>query len=120
MRFVPAFEDLSAGEWPLDRPRPIRLLPRPDPVEVAAPIPDDPPILFRWRRVVHRIRHAEGPERIAVEWWRALGTPPDQLDNAMRDYYRVEDEAGRRFWLYRRGLYRPHPTPRWYLHGFFA
>ena len=103
-------------DWPAGRPRPIRLLAYPDPIEVMAPVPDDPPLMFRWRRVPHRVRRAEGPERIALEWWRepAAGT------DGIRDYYRVEDEAGRRFWLYRRGLYRPETPPAWFLHGFFA
>ncbi|HLY58618.1 MAG TPA: DNA polymerase Y family protein [Stellaceae bacterium] len=94
--------------------RPIRLLARPDPVEAVAPIPDDPPVLFRWRRGVHQVRHAEGPERIAAEWWRPKG---EGGDDETRDYYRVEDEAGRRFWLYRAGADQP---ARWFLHGFFA
>ncbi len=102
--------------WPTDRPRPIRLLAHPDPIEVMAPVPDDPPLMFRWRRVPHRVRRAEGPERIALEWWRE----PEAGTDGIRDYYRVEDEAGRRFWLYRRGLYRPETSPAWFLHGFFA
>ncbi len=122
MRLVPAFERLAGGpataaSWFTDRPRPIRLLAPPDPVEVTAPVPDDPPVLFRWRRIVHRVRHAEGPERIAAEWWRRIGLLSE--DDDLRDYYRVEDEAGRRFWLYRQGLYRPGATPRWFLHGLF-
>ena len=103
-------------DWPAARPRPIRLLTYPDPIEVMAPVPDDPPLMFRWRRVPHRVRRAEGPERIALEWWRE----PEAGTDGIRDYYRVEDEAGRRFWLYRRGLYRPETPPAWFLHGFFA
>ena len=103
-------------DWPTARPRPIRLLTYPDPIEVMAPVPDDPPLMFRWRRVPHRVRRAEGPERIALEWWRE----PEAGTDGIRDYYRVEDEAGRRFWLYRRGLYRPETPPAWFLHGFFA
>ena len=103
-------------DWSAGRPRPIRLLAYPDPIEVMAPVPDDPPLMFRWRRVPHRVRRAEGPERIALEWWRA----PEAGTDGIRDYYRVEDEAGRRFWLYRRGLYRPETPPAWFLHGFFA
>jgi protein ImuB len=94
------------------RSRPVRLLPRPEPVETVAPVPDDPPVLFRWRRVMHRVRRADGPERIAGEWWRH--------SNELRDYYRIEDESGRRFWLYRSGLYRPDEPARWFLHGVFA
>ncbi len=95
--------------------RPIRLLPRPEPIEAVAPVPDDPPVQFRWRRLMHRVRRADGPERIAGEWWRGAAE-----ENALRDYYCVEDEAGRRFWLYRAGLYRPDATARWFLHGVFA
>jgi|HubBroStandDraft_1064217.scaffolds.fasta_scaffold00245_4 protein ImuB len=117
VRAVPALVAPHAlGPWPAGRKRPIRLLEYPDPVEVVAPIPDDPPLSFRWRRVVHRVRHAEGPERIAAEWWR---DPKAAGEDETRDYYRVEDEAGSRFWLYRRGLYRGPAPPRWFLHGFF-
>ncbi len=118
MRRLPALghEDGPPGTWALERPRPIRLLSPPDPIEVVAPVPDDPPLLFRWRHVTHRVRRAEGPERIAAEWWR---DPALARVDAVRDYYRIEDESGRRFWLFRRGLYRPDPPPRWFLHGFF-
>jgi len=113
---------LAAGEevgaaWPAaSRPRPLRLFTRPQPVDAIAPVPDDPPLLFRWRAELHRIRRADGPERIAGEWWQSR--TPAALE--VRDYYRVEDEAGRRFWLYREGLYHPAHRPRWFLHGLFA
>jgi protein ImuB len=113
-RLAPAFAP-PRGAWRLDPPRPIRLLPRPEPVEAVAPVPDDPPILFRWRRLQHRVRRADGPERLCGEWWRG-GKEAAEL----RDYYRVEDEAGRRFWLYRDGLFLPQRAPRWFLHGLFA
>jgi protein ImuB len=114
--------DWPEAAWPADRPRPLRLLSRPEPVEVMAALPDGPPALFRWRRAVHRVARAEGPERVAPEWWRAGAAA------ATRDYYRVEDEAGRRFWLYREGLYEGdggahamgEGTPAWFLHGVFA
>ena len=109
-------DDRPPQDWSAARPRPIRLLAYPDPIEVMAPVPDDPPLMFRWRQMPHRVRRAEGPERIALEWWRE----PDAGTDGVRDYYRVEDEAGRRFWLYRRGLYRPETPPAWFLHGFFA
>ncbi len=96
--------------WP-DLRRPLRLLTRPEAVEAVAPLPDAPPLLFRWRRRIHRITRAEGPERLAGEWWRE--TEPD------RDYYCVEDEAGCRFWLYREGAYGGEAVPRWFLHGVF-
>lgn len=95
--------------------RPIRLLPRPEPVDVAAAeVPEGPPASFRWRRALHRVMRAEGPERIAPEWWRQ----PAEAES--RDYFRVEDEAGRRYWLYREGFYGGAPAPRWYMHGLGA
>lgn len=95
--------------------RPIRLMEPPERIEVLAEVPDGPPIRFRWRRVLHAVIRADGPERIAPEWWR---TPEG---TATRDYYRVEDDHGRRFWLYRDGLYeRETGAPRWFLHGLFA
>jgi len=101
--------------------RPPRLLARPEPVEAVAPVPDDPPLLFRWRGRRHRVARAEGPERLAPEWWRDPAAAPDA---ATRDYYRVEDEAGDRFWVFRRGLYGSNrsggPAPAWFLHGFFG
>jgi protein ImuB len=110
--------------WPAGTMRPIRLLAPPEPVEAMAPVPDDPPIMFRWRRLLHRVRRADGPERIAGEWWRdfarAAGDPPIGDPGDIRDYYRVEDEAGRRFWLYRAGLYHPDRAARWFVHGVFA
>ena len=72
-----------------------------------------PPARFQWRRAVHRVTRAEGPERIEGEWWRAPR-------HRVRDYYRVEDEEGRRFWLFRAGGYGEDPPPRWYVHGLFA
>ncbi|MEM6902112.1 MAG: DNA polymerase Y family protein, partial [Pseudomonadota bacterium] len=78
-------------------PRPIRLFPHPEPVEAMAEVPDGPPIRFAWRGTTHLIKRAEGPERIAPEWWDARRA----LDTLTRDYYRVESEAGQRFWLYR-------------------
>ena len=100
--------------WPADRCRPLRLFAVPRPVAATAPVPDDPPVLFRWGGEVHRVVRADGPERIAPEWWRdPPGTP-------WRDYYRVEDTAGRRFWLYRAGPHDAARPPDWYLHGLFA
>jgi protein ImuB len=93
--------------------RPLRLFAKPEPIDVLAEVPDGPPLRFKWRRVCHSVTQAEGPERIAMEWWRH--TKPT------RDYYRVEDEKGRRFWLYRDGLYaREVSASRWFVHGLFA
>ncbi len=105
--------------WPAPEPgappaRPIRLFARPQPVDTLAEVPDGPPRRFRWRQRLHETLRAEGPERIAPEWWRA------GIDEPTRDYYRVEDRAGRRFWLFREGLYGAEAVPRWYLHGLFA
>jgi protein ImuB len=102
----------EAGEPPA---RPLQLFEPPQPIETLAEVPDGPPMRFRWRRVLHEIARAEGPERIAPEWWRDGPAEP------MRDYYRVEDAQGRRFWLFRAGLYeRGSEPPRWFLHGLFA
>ena len=97
--------------------RPIRLFLRPHPIDVTAAIPDAPPMLFRWRKVVHRIVRADDPERISPEWWRGNG---DANDDQIRDYYRVESAHGMRFWVFREGIYGGESLPRWYLHGVFA
>ena len=84
-------------------------------------IPDDPPFRFIWRRRSHAVARADGPERIAEEWWTDDGplTAGFAAADALRDYYRVEDEEGRRFWLFRVGLPGDPPT-RWFVHGLFA
>lgn len=98
--------------------RPLLLFSEPEPVNALALAPDSPPMRFEWRRVSHRIVRADGPERIAPEWWRPAS---DKESQHTRDYYRVEDEDGRRFWLYRDGLYeREDDAPRWFIHGLFA
>jgi protein ImuB len=96
----------------MDRPRPLQLLARPQPVEVTAPIPDYPPMLFRYLGILHTIKKADGPERIEPEWWIAEGLH--------RDYYAVEDEEGKRYWLFRAGHYAEDSRPQWFIHGFFA
>jgi protein ImuB len=104
----------ESGETPPDRP--LRLFSRPERIEVMATVPEGPPIRFRWRRVDYKVARAEGPERIAPEWWR-----PGDAEALTRDYFRVEDSDGRRFWLYRSGLYgREAEHPAWYMHGLFA
>jgi protein ImuB len=102
-------------------PRPVRLFAPPEPVEAFWVLPDDPPFRFTWRRRAHRVAQADGPERIAEEWWRPDGQLVDGAGapDAIRDYYRVEDETGRRFWLFRAGL-PGGPPPRWFVHGVFA
>jgi len=106
-----------AWDQPVRRPpRPVKLLGQPLPIDVLASVPDGPPASFKWRRQNHRVVSAEGPERIAPEWWVEEGR---QLSRDVRDYYRIEDEDGRRYWVYREGLFLPGILPRWYLHGFF-
>ncbi|MEL0157176.1 DUF6504 family protein, partial [Sphingopyxis sp.] len=117
---LPAVEAPPPTPWTATEPgepplRPFHLFDPPQPIEVIAEVPDGPPQRFRWRRTLHAVRRFEGPERIAAEWWR-------RRDNAglTRDYYRVEDAQGRRYWLFRHGLYDEKPDPRWYIHGVFA
>ncbi len=102
----------------LKPPRPVRLFQPPEPVEAFWMVPDDPPFQISWRRRRHRVTRADGPERVAEEWWQP-GEDPHR-DDAIRDYYRVEDEEGRRFWLFRAGLPGFDRPPRWYMHGVFA
>ena len=142
--------------WPAQPskpPRPPLLLASPEPLTVLAEVPEGPPARFTWRRVTRRVVKAEGPERIAPEWWRGLrqrssedefpphpptavggGPHPDFTSGAPgegarrsqvsrpRDYYRIEDEDGRRYWVFREGLYQEneHGAPSWYLHGVFG
>ena len=103
----------SRGSVPRDNVmrRPLTVFARPQPIETLAAVPDGPPIRFRWRRMLREVARAEGPERISGDW---LGGEPT------RDYYRVEDKDGRRYWLYREGLYGEAETPRWFVHGLFA
>ena len=115
VRRLPPLAESPRLHWPKASQRPVRLLAHPEPIEAVAPIPDDPPVQFRWRHVLHKVRAAEGPERIAPEWWL-----PGEQDAEIRDYYRVEDSEGRRFWLYRAGLYQTTPAPRWFMHGMFG
>jgi protein ImuB len=114
-------DDIPGGSWPAPATgepplRPLQMFDPPQPVDVkAAAVPDGAPKAFTWRRAEHEIVLAEGPERISPEWWR---NPSGALT---RDYFRVEDEEGRRFWLFREGLYgRETDAPRWFIQGVFA
>jgi protein ImuB len=118
--------------------RPLRLLPAPEPINVIAQVPHGPPVSMTWRRIRYRFVKASGPERIATAWWlvteplkptrpRRKDEPP--LDpkkvyftdsTTTRDYYIAEDDGGRRFWLFREGLYGEGGTPAWFMHGFFS
>jgi protein ImuB len=118
---VPVASKAGSQPWPAPEPahppaRPLTLFKPPQPIETLSELPDGPPLLFRWRRALHEVARAEGPERIAPEWWRGENCAP-----ATRDYYRIEDALGRRFWIFREGLYEHgHRRPRWFLHGLFA
>ena len=142
---VPA-QDRDFGKEPWNRKRqandpprrPLRLLGKPEEVTVDFPIvPDGPPTFLRWRQCRHRIVRAEGPERIALEWWtenphdRIILTKEQEQQIAAgtrerprrpaRDYFRVETSEGQRFWIYRDSAYRQTGLrPQWYLQGIFA
>lgn len=101
--------------------RPVRLLDQPELVEVIYAVPEGPPAQFIWRRQTYRVKRTAGPERIAPEWWR------ERSGARLRDYYRIEDQTGRRFWLYREGVHGDGrgrdvwgDDPKWFLHGMFA
>jgi protein ImuB len=93
--------------------RPIRLFARPEPVDALAEVPDGPPAQFTWRRMRHTIVHVEGPERIAMEWWRDEAGRP-----LTRDYFRVESREGVRVWVFREAPI--NTQTRWFVHGVFA
>ena len=115
-RIAPA--SASTGKtWPLRQPRPVRLLRKPELIETMALLPDHPPVSFSWRGVRRRVKRADGPERIFGEWWKR-----DAENDAVRDYFQVEDEQGERFWIFRAGD-GEHPetgAQSWYLHGIFG
>lgn len=114
---IPALAGPTELRWPIDWPRPSRLLPSPELIETVALLPDNPPVQFTWRGQRRRIKRADGPERIFGEWIRSR-----EETYAVRDYFVVEDEAGERFWLFRAGDGSDLKTgdQRWYLHGLFG
>lgn len=119
-----AFTPLSKPiDWSKEAPwrfedtplRPLRLFEPPQPIAVAAAeVPEGPPARFTWRRVSRTVVRAEGPERIEPEWGRGGG------EALARDYYRLEDDAGRRYWVFRQGGYQAGNEPVWHLHGLFG
>ncbi|MFC6101511.1 Y-family DNA polymerase [Olivibacter domesticus] len=112
IKLATSLDEEPARKWPTGEPRPIYLLPKPEPILVAAPIPDYPPMSFTYKGKIHTIRRADGPERIEREWWIEMGL--------QRDYYRVEDMEGARYWVFRSGHYDQEQAPEWFIHGFFA
>jgi protein ImuB len=140
--FAAALPRMVKNTMPLVQPeRPIRLFRLPELVDVpVTELPEGPPLRFRWRRAVYSVVRAEGPERIGSEWWREnhfisrkenekeedyesrrLELVAEKTVASTRDYFRLEDSGGRRFWLYRQGLYENAKVPpRWFMHGIFA
>ncbi len=105
------------------RVRPLLLFDPPEPVETIADLPDGAPALFTWRRVARKVTRADGPERLSPEWWRPR---KDGRQSRTRDYYRIEDDQGLRYWLFREGLYGAdyagrddERAPSWWMHGMF-
>jgi protein ImuB len=141
VRFEPAIaaQPIQSSKVPeLKAERPLRLLLKPEPISVIAEVPDAPPASMIWRRVSYRFVKSSGPERISAEWRYAghklkltshsldMAGSPQNADrffeegDISRDYYIAEDDGGRRFWLFRLGLFGIAAEPRWYLHGFFS
>jgi protein ImuB len=106
-----SLKDKPATAWRTDKPRPSLLLPRPERIDVSSLLPDNPPMLFIYNGVRHIIKRSDDAERIERAWWMDEGHH--------RDYYVVEDEEGRRYWVFRSGHYDAEGS-QWYLHGFFA
>ena len=114
---VPPLSPEAGLTWEGDWPRPPRLLPRPEPIETMALLPDNPPVWFSWRGIRRRVRRADGPERVRGEWWVR-----EAEMTTVRDYFRVEDDAGERYWLFRcgDGEHAESGSQQWFLHGIFA
>ncbi|WP_439559027.1 Y-family DNA polymerase [Dyadobacter sp.] len=109
---APSLSAKPATEWRSDLIRPMQMLAVPEKIQVTAPVPDYPPMLFQYKGAVHKIRRADGPDRVEQEWWLSKGLH--------RDYYSLEDEEGRRYWVFRLGHYEEGKDPEWFIHGFFA
>nr|WP_231592631.1 DNA polymerase Y family protein [Pelagovum pacificum] len=114
--WLPALAPGRRRPEPEPRPRPARLLEPPEQIAVLYAVPEGPPAQFAWRRLTHRVVRFAGPERIAPEWWA------DRPGVRLRDYYRIEDQHGRRYWLYRDGVLGDGrgDEPRWFVHGIFT
>jgi protein ImuB len=85
---------------------PLRMLRRPEDVQVFRSGSEGAPLSFHWNHHEHRVIRSWGPERIETTWWSE--------SPVLRDYFRVEDQSGRQFWLFRR-----LDSRRWFIHGTF-
>lgn len=112
VKLAMSLKEKATTAWRMDRPRPSLLLPRPERIEAAFRTPDHPPMWFIYKGERHTVKKADDAERIEPEWWLN--------DGPHRDYYVVEDEQGRRYWLFRSGHHDADNKPEWYIHGFFA
>ncbi len=114
---IPALSPDTGSAWPSHWPRPARLFAHPERIEAIALLPDHPPASFTWRGVRRRVKRADGPERVHAEWWKR-----DAELAAIRDYFRVEDQAGERYWIFRAGNGEDPGTGShlWYVHGVFG
>jgi protein ImuB len=112
IKLATSLKEKQTISWRDDKPRPMQLLKEPQAIAVTAPIPDYPPMNFRYNSTLHKIKKADGPERVEPEWWLK--------QEEYRDYYIVEDEEGKRYWIFRAGHYDAGKNPSWFIHGFFA
>ena len=112
LKNVVSLKEKPVIEWRKDILRPANILPVPQPIKVTAPIPDYPPMNFQFNNKLHKVVKADACERIEPEWWIEGGSH--------RDYYIVENEEGKRYWLYRLGHYNEEEKPQWFMHGVFA
>ncbi len=102
------------------QPRPAVLFARPIPIQVIAEWPDDPPRMILWRHQRYRVFYANGPERIARDWWRFAPDPAEHETERIRDYYYIETQEGLRLWVFRAGIYASERPSGWFIHGVFA
>ena len=112
VRVATSLDEKPGIDWKHDYQRPVKLLKHPEPIQVTAPIPDYPPMNFRYKGKLHKVIKHDGPERIEQEWWLQQGEH--------RDYYVLEDEEGHRYWIFRSGHYDSEKFSGWFIHGFFA
>ncbi|MBB4524953.1 DNA polymerase Y family protein [Rhizobium leguminosarum bv. viciae] len=115
-RIAAVGEEVTEG-WVHHWRRPVRLFARPDPIEAIALLPDHPPASITWRGKRHRVKRADGPERVFGEWWMR-----DSEFEAVRDYFVVENEIGERYWIFRSGdgIDPETGSHKWFMHGIFG